>query len=251
MKNLKNDELMDVNTQLTTAATAIAAAAIVQPTTPTTDDDGCVDLIANYEDLKAKATLTSVLPKEQNRTVRFALVKGAKSFAKPTHFLADVNGKGLTVICPGANCPECAIGGDHAARRKVIALAVKYETGNDGRFAAGTTKPSLSIGYVTLSPTAYSEASDCPSEGEDIYGIDYKATKKSNNIGWTFGRMSAPPAYLKAHMEDEVAELVAPYLDGRVLRSRLGKQVSVIEMKVMLSGSAADTSATLDDIEGL
>jgi hypothetical protein len=130
-------------------------------------------------------------------------------------------------------------------------LAVKYETGNDGKFAAGTTKPSLSVGHVTLSPTAYTELSDCPSEGEDIYSIDYKATKKSNNIGWTFGRMSAPPAYERAHMEDDVAELVAPYLDGRLLRSRLGKQVSVIEMKVMLFGSAADKSPTLDDLETL
>jgi hypothetical protein len=40
-------------------------------------------------------------------------------------------------------------------------------------------------------------------------------------------------------------------LDGRLLRSRLGKQVSVIEMKVMLFGSAADKSPTLDDLETL
>jgi hypothetical protein len=63
--------------------------------------------------------------------------------------------------------------------------------------------------------------------------------------------MSSPPAYLKAHMEAEVAELIAPYLDGRVLRSRLGKVVSPIEMKVMLYGSDADESPTLDDLDAL
>lgn len=251
MKSIKDDELNDVSIPVTTADEANPAAAVVQPSTAAIDDDGCVDLVANYEDLKAKATLPNVLPKEQNRTVRFALVKGVKAYSKPTHFLAGVNSKGLTVVCPGANCPECSQGGDHAARRKVVALAIKYETGTDGKFAAGTTKPALSIGHVTLSPTAYTELSDCPSEGEDIYSIDYKATKKSNNIGWTFGRMSAPPAYQKVHMEAEVAELVAPYVDGKVLKSRLGKVVSPIQMRVMLNGSAADTSPTLEDLESL
>ena len=177
MKSIKDDELNDVSIPVTTADEANPAAAVVQPSTAAIDDDGCVDLVANYEDLKAKATLPNVLPKEQNRTVRFALVKGVKAYSKPTHFLAGVNSKGLTVVCPGANCPECSQGGDHAARRKVVALAIKYETGTDGKFAAGTTKPALSIGHVTLSPTAYTELSDCPSEGEDIYSIDYKATR--------------------------------------------------------------------------
>jgi hypothetical protein len=109
MNKLKTDELMDVQRQLTTATVANPAADVVQASTPATDDDGCVDLVANYEDLKVKATLPNVLPKEQNRTVRFALVRGVKAYSKPTHFLAEVNGnKGLTVLCPGTNCPECA-----------------------------------------------------------------------------------------------------------------------------------------------
>jgi len=251
MKNLNNDELIDVKTQMTTAATATTAAAVVQPSTPTQvlDDDDEVDLINDYEELKSKPGLPSILPKEQGKTVRFALVKGAKAFVKPTHFLTGFNTKGRTVVCPGVDCPECKKGGDHASRRKVVALAIKYETNGDGKFATGTTKPLLSVGFVNLSPTAYTELSDCPSENEDIYSVDFKTTKKTNGIGWTFNRMSAPPAYQKARMEAEVAELVAPYLDGKLLKSRLGKQVSVIEMKVMLSGSAAEP--TLEDIEGL
>ena len=246
----KDDELKDIKTPATTSATAKTVAPVVKPSTPEPDDDGAVDLINDHEELKSKATLPSILPKEQGKTVRFALVKG-KAYLKPTHFLAGVNGKGCTIVCPGADCPECKKGGDHASRRKVVAWAVKYETGNDGKFAAGTTKPSLSVGFVNLSPTAYTELSDCPSEGEDLYSVDFKVSKKTNGIGWTFNRMSSPPAYLKAHMEAEVAELIAPYLDGRVLRSRLGKVVSPIEMKVMLYGSDADESPTLDDLDAL
>lgn len=249
-KSFQNDELADASSPITTA-TAANAAAVVQPSTPTqvVDDDDAVDLIGDYETLKSKPGLPCILPKEQGKTVRFALVKGVKAFVKPTHFLAGVNGKGCTVVCPGVDCPECKKGGDHASRRKVVALAVKYETDNSGKFAAGTTTPTMSIGFVNLSPTAYSEMSDCPSEGEDIFGIDYKAAKKTNGIGWTFNRMSAPPAYQRARIEAEVAELAAPYLDGKVLKSRLGKVVTPIEMKVMLFGSAADTSPTLDDLE--
>jgi len=251
--NVKNDELIDEIPQVTTAATANPAATVVQPLTSTqvVDDDDAVDLISDYEALKSKPGLPCILPKEQGKTVRFALVKGVKAYVKPTHFLAGVNGKGCTVVCPGDDCPECKKGGDHASRRKVVALAIKYETNGDGKFAAGTTKPSLSVGFVNLSPTAYTELSDCPSEGEDLYSVDFKVSKKTNGIGWTFNRMSSPPAYLKTKMEAEVAELVAPYLDGKVLKSRLGKVVSPIEMKVLLFGSAADTSATLNDLEAL
>jgi hypothetical protein len=249
----KDDELNDVKTPVTTAATANPAAAVVQPLTPTqvVDDDDAVDLIGDYEALKSKPGLPCILPKEQGKTVRFALVKGVKAFVKQTHFLAGVNGKGCTVICPGGDCPECKKGGDHASRRKVVALAIKYETNGDGKFAADTTKPSLSVGFVNLSPTAYTELSDCPSEGEDLYSVDFKVSKKTNGIGWTFNRMSSPPSYLKAQMEAEVAELVAPYLDGKVLKSRLGKVVSPIEMRVLLFGSAADESPTLNDLEVL
>lgn len=251
MQNPINQELIEVTTQTTTATAAITNDAVVQPSihAPACDDDGAVDLINDYESLKSKPVLPSILPKEQGKTVRFALVKGAKAFVKPTHFLAGVNGKGLTVLCPGADCPECKKGNDHAARRKIAVLVVAYQTSNDGKFAAGTTKPSVSIGFLTLSPTAYSDLSDCPSEGEDIYDIDFKVSRKTSGIGFTYGRMSSPPAYLKAHLESEVAELAAPYMDGKVLKSRLGKTVSPIEMKVMLYGSAADTSATLADLE--
>jgi hypothetical protein len=235
-------------------ANSATPAAVAHALAPAVDDDeGAVDLINDRDDLKAKPILESVLPKENNKTVRFALVKGFKAFVKSTHFLAGVNGKGCTVICPGSECIECKKGGEHSNRRKIAALAIKYETDNSGKFAAGTTKPSMSIGFVNLSPTAYGVMSECPSadEGEDVYSIDYKVVKKSNGIGWDFFRMSSPPAYVKAQMEADVAELAAPYADGKVLKSRLGKVVSAIELKVMLLGASADATPTLDDLESI
>lgn len=237
------------NTTATTTAT-VAKNPTLAETEP--DDDG-VDLVADANELKAKPTLVSVLPKEPNVTTRFALVPGIKARVANVHFLSTI-GKGMTVVCPGAGCPECAKGGDHNSRRKIAALALRYETNNDGKFPAGTTVPSISIGYVNLSPSAFSEMSICPSEdeGETIYGIDFKAVKKNNGIGWTFGR-AGKPLYIKTNLEAAVTELTGHYADGKMLKSRLGKSVTVLELKGLLAGTnpVADTAATLADIEDM
>ncbi len=257
--NIKNhfaeaDELDDaipVTTKTNTKATTTTVTNNPAPAETEPDDDG-VDLIADAEELKAKPTLVSVLPKDQNVTTRFALVPGVKARVANTHFLSTV-GKGMTVVCPGAGCPECAKGGDHNYRRKIAALALRYETNNDGKFPVGTTVPNISIGYVSLSPSAFSEMSICPSEdeGETIYGIDYKAVKKNNGIGWTFGR-AGKPVYIKTNLEAVVRELTEPYADGKMLKSRLGKTVTVLELKGLLAGASpvTDTAAALADLEG-
>jgi len=152
------------------------------------------------------------------------------------------------------DCPECAKGSDHQTRRKIAALVVLYSTDNAGKFAPGTTKPNVSIAFVNLSPTLYTELSDCPSEGEGIYDLDYKVVKKAGNgIGWTVNRMSSPPSYIKADMYGEVAELAAAYSDGKVLKYRLGKVVSIAELKMILRGGSdlIDNSPTMDDLEVL
>lgn len=226
-------------TKVTTPAAASVANA---------SDD--VDLIADAEDLKAKGILGSVLPKEPNVVTRFALVPGLKAKIAATHFLPTANGgKGSTVICLGQDCPECGRGSDHTSRRKIAALAVKYTTDNNGKFPQGTTVPVLTIGYVSLSPSAFTEMSAAPSEDENetIYTIDFRAVKKTNGIGWTFSR-AGKCAYAKTGLDAQVKDLAEPYLDGKVLKSRLGKVVSAGELKVMLFG---DTSASLADLEGI
>lgn len=242
-------------TNATPAAIKVESTGASQPAaTPVIDADE-VDLIGNYNELRALPTLPSVLPKGANEVARLAILR-YKAFKKETHYLVGVgpNSKGMTVACPGPGCPECFKGGsEHSSRRKVAALAIKYETSADGKFAKGITRPVISIGFILLSPTGYSEVADLPSEGEDIFGIDIKATHKSNNIGWSFNRMSAPPAYVKAGMEADVAALAEPYLDFKILRSRLGKVVTVLEMKALLSGNHGiiDTASSLDDIEAI
>lgn len=251
---LEDDDLAGIETKITAAPAPARGIAAITPATATeVDEDGEVDLVADHDELKAKPSLTSVLPKEANKVNRFALVKGFKAFAKPTHFLASAGAKGMTVLCVGEGCPECARGGDHGSRRKIVALAILYTTDTNGKFVAGTTKPGITIGFISLSPTAYSELSDCPSEGEDIYSVDFKATKKSNGIGWNYGRMSHPTTYVRAGIESEVAELAAQ-VDPKVLKARLGKTVSLLELKAMVSGvplSSLDTAASLADIEDL
>jgi hypothetical protein len=241
-------------TTATTATVAKTETPVTATPTATTEDlDDGLDLVGDHEALKAKPGLSSILPKEQGVVVRFALVPKVKAYQRLTHFVenAGPTKKGATVICLGEKCPECARGSEHGSRRKIAALVVKYATGNDGKFAAGTTVPQMTIGYIAMSPTAYSEISDCASEEENLYSIDLRAVKKASSIGWNFSRATSPTSYAKAGLETLVQELAAPYVDGSVLKSRLGKSVTAAELKIMIGGGNYETEASLENIEGL
>jgi len=249
MANRFNDDELD--SIPTSKASAVANKVVAQTAV---DDDDAVDLIGDADRLKASPVLANIAPKQPNQIVRFALIPGMKGFMKNTHFLQSV-GRGMTVLCPGEGCPECAKGGsEHGARRKIVCLVLKYETSsNDGKFPPGVTRPTVSIGYLGLSPTSYGELRESPSEGEDLFDCDFKISRKTNGIGLTIGRMSSPPAYKKANMQDEVNELAKPYLDGVTLKSRLGKPVTTHELKAMLAGVSGveSAAATLDDIDSI
>ncbi|MGA9883935.1 MAG: hypothetical protein WBQ34_09475 [Candidatus Acidiferrales bacterium] len=249
-----NDGTADVtfaDADLLDQPTATQAQTQTQTSKAAPDDDSSVDLLADADELKAKPGLANIAPKEQNRAVRFFLVKGTPAFSKPTHFIAGAgpNSRGMTYVCPGDDCCECQKGGDHGSRRKIVAIAVKYlDTQADGKFPAGITVPQLSVGFLNLSPTAYTELSTCPSEGETLYDCDFRMLKKSNGIGYVFGRMSSPPAYKKAKLEAAVTELIQPYLDGTVLKNRLGKRVTAAELRLAVSGgeTSEETKAMSD-----
>jgi hypothetical protein len=255
--NTFSDELDNIPLPTRAQATAVASTQVKATTAAAAhdDDDDGVDLLGDYDSLKAQTGLSSVLPKDKGVFTRIALIPGFKAYSRPTHFIAGAgNGKGQTVICPGDGCVECAVGGEHGSRRKIVALCAKYDTtGNDCKLPAGV-KPTVTVGYISMSPTAYTAISELPSEGENLYAVDIKVTKKGNNIGWDFYRYSAPPAYTKVEgMTEEVMELAkAAYGDGKVLRNRLGKVVTAQELKFMVKGGGVvDTAATMDDIEGL
>jgi hypothetical protein len=261
-----DDELTDVKTKATPATSnKVEPQAASQPAvdatvkastekhTPDIDLDE-YDLVLDHDKLKGQPGLISVLPKELNKVTRWSPLNFVKAVMLQTHFLAGAgpSGKGTSVICPGENCSECSKGSEHSSRRKIGVLAVKYEVdAATGKFPPNTVKPIVSIGYLALSPSAYNDMTATPSEGETVFDIDFRTSKKASGIGWVFNRQSSPPAFVKAGMEAEVRELAQPYLDRVTLRARLGKVVTAMELKAMLSGTVDPGKiATLEDIGG-
>jgi hypothetical protein len=249
-----DDELDSIPTTPPTITKPTPTAAAAAPTADVSNDDDTsdvVDLIKDREKLLPGDTLSSIIPKEKNVSVRFALVPGAPAILKMTHFLQGANGgKGTTVLCIGADkgCPECP---NHEARKHVAILVVKYSNADKGgKFPAGTKTLQYEVGFIRISPSAYNEMSEACSDGEDLYSCDFSVSLKTNQIGHQYSRKCSPPSYKKVNGEAEVLALAKPYMDGKLLKTRLGKKVTALEIKLML-GESLGGDAKLEDLGDL
>jgi hypothetical protein len=247
---LLNDELDDIQVSAPTNVTPSTpnvnhpAATTVPATAPTVDndDEGRVNFL-DSERLRAKSILASIAPQESGKGVRFFL-PGGPAFQKPTHFLLKLGARGGSVLCPGENCPMCAKG--DRPSKKIVTLAIRYtNTNSEGRFPAGVVKPELAVGFLSLSPTAYSELDACPSDNETLYTCDFRVSKKTAGLGYVYNRQGSPTTVAKVGMEAEVAALIAPFLDGEILRSRLGKKVTVAELRLLMTGESEGPKSDL------
>ena len=59
------------------------------------------------------------------------------------------------------------------------------------------------------------------------------------------------PAYKALNLEKQVEELIAPYKDGVMLRKHVAKPMSLIEVKLLLTGEVPelDEGKQLEDME--
>ena len=58
------------------------------------------------------------------------------------------------------------------------------------------------------------------------------------------------PAYKTLNLEKHVEELIAPYKDGVMLRKRVAKPMSVVEVRTLLMGEMElDEGKQLEDME--
>jgi hypothetical protein len=200
---------------------------------------------------------------EKGQKVRFAILT-AKPKKAYTHY---VKGKG-NILClsqthedEGSCCAKMP--SDSPRVLTAVALILHYSNANlttakyepvDGKMPPIEWK----IMYIQMGKANYSDISELPEEGKTPMDIDISMTAKNAKTGsggWKFGIASSEARWKKnPALVKEVAAALVKFSDNKKLKSKLGKVVSVVEMKEILkaiSGSASAEEASLEDIEDL
>jgi len=215
---------------------------------PKDEDDGLLDLSdeATLDKLSSGGFLR-IRPEGQN-VISVAFFKPA--LLAKTHYSPERN---KTIPCLQPTSDYCCK--QLGEPRDVIGvLAVQYcgASTKDGALKKGTD-PDLRVGYVTLSRSALASMRKSLPEGASLYSADWKIWKRANGIGYEYSVQRVTPAYKTLNLEKQAEELVAPYKDGVKLRKRVAKPMSVIEVKLLLTGEAPDLDEgkQLEDMETL
>jgi hypothetical protein len=192
-------------------------------------------------------------------------IKGKGTFA--CHSVRDKHGN-ITeeAIC----CTDCK----EPAELAIACLAVHYtNVAKDGKYATvkgedGKTRykdpVQFDIKWVKLSRQGFQTLSGLPPEeiarpwstdSPTVYDIDFTFAWKNAETGGGYNYALAGKARWRSDpkVQEAVLEAIKPYLDGKKLRAKLGKQVTLLELKAALSGASAETSeeAELGNIDAL
>jgi hypothetical protein len=83
-------------------------------------------------------------------------------------------------------------------------------------------------------------------EGEEAYSFDFGIRYKANGIGFDYLRLSKNNALFRSNEDflKEVLEEAAKFADGAFLVKQLGKRVTELDMRAVLSGNAAAGSTS-------
>ena len=237
-----------------------------KPTAVAADED---DLDVDFGDDKL-ATRPNMLnrcrPSEKGKAVRFALLPFIKPKSAKNHFV-ELPGKKLTARClTPANSPDagycCAKLGEDGELH-VAALVVRY-TNADSK-TGGYEKGAViewEVQYVDLTRSNYRAVSHLIDELiEDnptitVYDIDIVMQHDPDRaFGYQFKRIAQKARWKQNPQLVEEVRLAADKFtkdDGKILKGRLGKKLTLPEWKALLSGVAAGAEeAKLDDVEDL
>jgi hypothetical protein len=210
--------------------------------------------------------------KKSDKVIRLALLPflGKQPHGCRTHFVATKDGKrqyvclgkneGVpprVVFMPGICCKHL----DEEGRYHVINLALQYTNSDpnvldprSGNYAKGYNGPiEFKIGFVDLSRPNFRSVTNLIEEGASIY--DYDLVMVLNGNKYEFHIKSRTPRWKTTpELMKEVEDACQPYVQdgGRKLYRRLGKRISLLEWKALLSGLAAGAQeANLDAVDDL
>lgn len=233
---------------------------------PAADED---DLDVEFGDDKL-ATRPNMLnrcrPSEKGKAVRFALLPFIKPKSAKNHFV-ELPGKKLTARClTPANSPDagycCAKLGEDGELH-VASLVIRY-TNADSK-TGGYEKGAViewEVQYVDLTRSNYRAVSHLIDEmvednpNVSVYDIDIVMKHDPDRaFGYQFQRISQKARWKQNPQLVEEVKLAAEKFtkdDGKILKGRLGKKLTLQEWKALLSGVAAGAEeARLDDVEDL
>jgi hypothetical protein len=203
---------------------------------------------------------------DKDKVVRFALLPFLKGKdGKPlaligkSHFLDKVEKKGTYRCAPAKDneTPFCCAKLDQAGMIHVVALAIHYTNADakTGSYEKGVPV-EWQIGYVDLSRSNFRSVSGLAPEDSSVYDIDIVMSKKTSGIGYEFVLRSTKAKWslnpeLAAEVEAEAQQFIKD--GGKKLNSKLGRKLSLIEWRALLSGHQAGSGkeASLEDIEDL
>lgn len=274
------DELDDLPVSTTTAAPAAAKPALEDEEDPkaalaatkastkaVAEDDGeAEDLSVDFGDkeLMKKDGLERVRP-EKGKAVRFAILgEFIKARMAYTHYIEK---KG-TFRCLADRIKRAKKdqGGDPQAQGyccgklkedaepTIVALVLFYKNADPetGRYEKGAVL-DWDIRYVQLTKANFQSISRLPEEDQTVNDIDIVMTRNNRAFGYDFTKIASRARWkINPELVAEVKEKVKPYLDGKKLDGRLGKKVTELEMKALISSlSAGAEDAKLGDVESL
>jgi hypothetical protein len=140
----------------------------------------------------------------------------------------------------------------------VAALVLEYTnadstTGKYVKGADGTVPPiEWKLGFVDLSSFNMKQISKLPDEDQSAYDIDLIMTHAEGRaFGYEFSRASNKARWLNnAEVSKEVLAAAERFKDGKTLIEKLGKKITPLEWKVLLSGSGGEENK-LENIDEL
>ena len=263
-KQVAEDEL-DEPTPKAAAAHAAKGTKGAAPAAAGDEDD--LDVEFGDDKLATRPNmLNRCRPSEKGKAVRFALLPFIKPKSAKNHFV-ELPGKKLTARClTPANSPDagycCAKLGEDGELH-VAALVIRYT--NADTKTGGYDKGAViewEVQYVDLTRSNYRAVSHLIDEmvednpNVSVYDIDIVMKHDPDRaFGYQFQRISQKARWKQnPQLVEEVKQAADKFTkeDGKILKGRLGKKLTLQEWKALLSGVAAGAEeARLDDVEDL
>jgi hypothetical protein len=282
------DELDDlpatatVATPAATPAAQAAAPAVSKPVVVEDEDDDKAALVGGkkaaaadeQEDLSVdfgdKTLMTRgdgldrVRP-EKGKAVRFAILgEFIKARMAYTHFidkkgtyrcLADKIKRAKKEAGGDPNAEGyCCVKLKEASEPTIVALVLFYKNADpeSGRYEKGAVL-DWEVRYVQLTKANFQAISRLPEEDQTVNDIDVVMTHANRAFGYEFQKIASKARWkVNPELVAEVTEKAKPYLDGKKLDGKLGRKVTDLEMKALISSlSAGAEDAKLGDVESL
>lgn len=283
MKQFANDELdeLPVASKPTTTTTTTTTSAVkdnledgevpvkapVKSTTVEDDEEVFESVEFGDQKLISRSDGLNRIRPDKDKVARFALLPFLKGKdGKPlalvgkSHFVDTKDKKG-TFRCASTKddetTPYCCQKLDQEGMVHVVALALHYTNADakTGTYEKGTPI-EWEVGYVDLSRSNFRSVSGLAPEDSSVYDIDIVMSKKTSGIGYEFVAKATKAKWKQnPDLAEEVEAAAQKFVKdgGKKLNSKLGRKLTLVEWRALLSGLQASSGkeASLADIDDL